>query len=394
MKILYCSSLVADDLFGDLFKRGLTLDYTGQKYHGLFVRGLADNVGAGNVFALSQPPTSKFFFQIKGEQNGFGFRYVPIIPLPVVKQLIFFLYSFCYTFYWCIKNFRQEKVIISSFMRVYQYPSVKLAALFFKHKSITVVCDIPWMTTTQVATKPLTLKQKAAIWMGKKLGDSFDGYVFLTETMNDVLNTKRRPYVVVEGFCDQLMSNVPNMLEKKNKKRVILYAGGLSEKYGILSLVEAVKQLGDENVELWLYGSGDMNDKLSSEPNGRIHFWGPKSNKEVVEAELQATVLINPRPTTDEYTHYSFPSKTLEYMVSGTYTMTTKLAGIPDEYFYYCGIIEPFDTDGLLKSLKNALSLSDQELHDKGMKAKRFVLENKNNITQTKRVIDFAHAIK
>lgn len=279
-------------------------------------------------------------------------------------------------------------------MRVYQYPSVKLAALFFKHKSITVVCDIPWMTTTQVATKPLTLKQKAAIWMGKKLGDSFDGYVFLTETMNDVLNTKRRPYVVVEGFCDQLMSNVPNMLEKKNKKRVILYAGGLSEKYGILSLVEAVKQLDDENVELWLYGSGDMNDKLSSEPNGRIHFWGPKSNKEVVEAELQATVLINPRPTTDEYTHYSFPSKTLEYMVSGTYTMTTKLAGIPDEYFYYCGIIEPFDTDGLLKSLKNALSLSDQELHDKGMKAKRFVLENKNNITQTKRVIDFAHAIK
>ena len=49
---------------------------------------------------------------------------------------------------------------------------------------------------------------------------------------------------------------------------------------------------------------------------------------------------MNPRFTGAEYTLYSFPSKNIEYMVSGTPVITTRLAGIPDDYYPYVFVFE------------------------------------------------------
>lgn len=393
MKVLYCSSLVSDSLFDSIFQNGQTRDYTGQKYHGLFVKGLSGNLSPGDITALSHPPCRNFIFRCKEYVDGVEYRYVPIIPVFMLKQLFSFVYSFWYTLYWCIKYVGEQKVIFSSMMRVYQYPAIWLGSCLFKRKSISVVCDIPWMTILQVsATKP-SLKQRLSIWLSRKIGAYFDGYVFLTESMNGVINKKNKPYIVVEGFCDSEMAYYDNSLTNKYKEKVILYAGGLHERYGIGRLVDAIKQIDDPNVVLLLFGSGDMNDRLTQEKDERIRFLGPVSNRQVVESEIKATLLINPRPTTDEYTMYSFPSKTLEYMASGTYTLTTRLSGIPDEYYTYCGVIESFDIDGIAKAIKKTLSMSKDELYARGLKAKQFVLEKKNNLSQTRRVIDFVKTI-
>lgn len=393
MKILYISSLVSDNLFDSLIQKELTTGYTGQKYHGLFASGIAANLNPYDVTALSQPPISKLFVKTKEKESNVYYRYVPIIPLPIIKQFIYFFFSLFYTLFWCLKNAKEEKVILCSLMRVYQYPSVWLGSCLFNCKRITIACDIPWMTTIQVSTKKLSTKQRFAIWMGRKLATSFDGYILLTETMNSILNPSSKPYIVVEGFCDKQMENIKNDFDKKNSNRVILYAGGLNIKYGISNLVEAFKLLPFDDVELWLYGTGDFKEVLEQDINRKIKFFGAKSNKEVVAAELQATILINPRPTTDEYTHYSFPSKTLEYMVSGTYTITTRLAGIPAEYFKYCGVIDDFSTKGIYDTLICTLQKPTKALHEEGLKAKEYVLKNKNNIKQTKDVIDFIHGV-
>lgn len=393
LKVLYISSLVSDALFNELYNKKLTTEFVGQKYHGLFAKGLAANLNDGDVTALSQPPISKFSMNLKDKEEGVVFRYVPIIPIPIIKQLIYYIFTLFYTLYWCLKNIRHEKVIISSIMRIYQYPSIWLGSLLFDCKRLTVACDVPWMTTIQVATSKLSYKQRFTIWLSKHMKSIFDGYVFMTETMTNVLNTEKKPYIIVEGFCDQNMSDVSNLLENKNKKKVIIYAGGLNSKYGISNLITAIKIIKRDDIELWLYGNGDMTEELKSETDPRIRYFGPRSNKEVVEAEVKASILINPRPTSDEYTHYSFPSKTLEYMASGTYTMTTRLAGIPAEYFNYCGVISDYSSEGIAKALSEVLKLSKSELHEKGLMAKDFVLNNKNNHIQTKRVIDFIYGL-
>lgn len=394
MKILYVSSLVSNALFDDFYKKGLTTGFVGQKYHGLFAKGLSALNQECHVTALSLPPVNKSFFKLKEPEDNIRYRYVPIVAFPGIKQIIYFIYTFLYTLYWCLKNIRSEKIIMSSLMRIYQYPSVWLGACLFRCKQYTIACDVPWMTTIQVTTSKLSLKEQISIWLGKKLCAFFDGYIFLTEAMNEVLNPKNRPYIVIEGFCDHKMANIPNRLEDKEEKRIIIYAGGLNIKYGILNLVEAIKELHDDSIELWLFGSGDLDEILKKETSQYIRFFGPRSNDEVISAEIKATILINPRPTADEYTIYSFPSKTLEYMVSGTYTMTTRLNGIPAEYFNYCGVIEDYSIKGIVAALSATLEMSNYQLHKKGILAKEFVLKNKNNKTQAKRVIDFIHGIK
>lgn len=389
MKVLYISSLVSDALFDDYINNHKTTGYTGQKYHGLFVKGFSANLSDDDITVLSQPPIKSASFRLKENSCGVKYRYIPIVPVPIIKQLISMLYAFFYTLYWCLRYIFERKVVVCSLMRIYQFPPVYLASCIFGCKKITVACDIPWMTTVQVNQGKLSLKTKFAIWISKKLCTLFDGYVLLTGTMNDIINPNNKPSIVIEGFCDSMMNNVTNAITEKFSKDVVIYAGGLNAKYGIKELVEAVKMLNNDNIELWLYGTGNMTKFLEQETNKKIRFLGLRNNKEIVEAELHAMILINPRPTSDEYTHYSFPSKTLEYMASGTFTMTTALAGIPHEYFNYCGVIEQYDAQGICRALENALKLRREELHNKGLAGKEFVIKQKNNVTQVKKVVAF-----
>ena len=84
----------------------------------------------------------------------------------------------------------------------------------------------------------------------------------------------------------------------------------------------------------------------------RIFYGGMLLNQEIVEKEQEATLLVNPRPTGEEYVKYSFPSKTMEYMASGTPVLTTVLPGMPKEYHPYVYLLEDETSDGITEKLK------------------------------------------
>ena len=96
---------------------------------------------------------------------------------------------------------------------------------------------------------------------------------------------------------------------------------------------------------------------------------------------------MNPRPTHEEFVKYSFPSKTMEYMASGTPVLTTRLPGMPKEYYPYVDFIEEESAAGIAAALKAVLTRSDEELFQKGQKARAFVLEGRNNVVQAKRIL-------
>ena len=120
---------------------------------------------------------------------------------------------------------------------------------------------------------------------------------------------------------------------------------------------------------------------------------GVAPNDVVVEEELRATLLVNPRPTNEDYTKYSFPSKNMEYMASGTPVLTTKLPGMPEEYYPYVYLLEEESAEGMAKALKEILSKPAEELAQKGAAAKKFVMEKKNNISQAKKLLDMLNNI-
>ena len=77
----------------------------------------------------------------------------------------------------------------------------------------------------------------------------------------------------------------------------------------------------------------------------------------------------------------------MEYMVSGTPILTTPLQGMPQEYNDFVYLFKDETIEGMEKTLDYILEKSKEELHEKGLKAKEFVLKNKSNDIQAAKIL-------
>ena len=219
-----------------------------------------------------------------------------------------------------------------------------------------------------------------------------DSFVLLTEQMKKPLKVGERQYIVVEGIADteNIDESNDNLFYKKNDTKIILYTGTLHYQYGIKSLLEAFMLIKNNDYELWICGSGEAEDEIKKLlfEDKRIKFFGFLAKDEVKKLQQKATVLVNPRPNEGEYTKYSFPSKTMEYMTSGKPVIMYKLDGIPDEYDEYLYYFNGTSPENIATKILEVCEQSEQELILFGQKAKHFVADNKNEIIQAKRILN------
>ena len=80
-------------------------------------------------------------------------------------------------------------------------------------------------------------------------------------------------------------------------------------------------------------------------------------------------------------------------MATGTPVVTTKLPCFPEEYDPYLYYMEDVSVAGFYSSLNAILSLGTEELKEKGRSCKEFVLEKKNNVIQSKRILDLINSL-
>ena len=214
----------------------------------------------------------------------------------------------------------------------------------------------------------------------------YDAYITLTESINDAININQKPHIVIEGFAD---SEDVEILEKH--ENYIMYAGGVYEKYGVKSLVEAFMKIDRKDVDLYIFGEGTYVDELKAicAKNSRIKYMGCISTDAVVKKKKKALLLVNPRPTNEEFSKYSFPSKTIEYLLSGTAVVSTNLPGIPEEYFKYMFKFSDCTTEAIRKDLNWILSQSMTTLVQLGRKGHEYVALKKNNLEMTKKIFKF-----
>ena len=393
MDILYISNLCSRDKFKELFERlKIQPGQQAQKYHRLMVEGLAKDKGT-SVKLLSAIPINRLMsnnLYYKGEKeefNGVEYRYLAFINFPILRQICLFITCFFYSLKWYFKN--KNGVVICDVLNT----TISIAALLFSKvfriNSIGIVTDVP-VLLAEISEDRTKLINRMALLIKTYIMKRFDSYVFLTEYMNTLINKRHRPHVIIEGLVDIDMVNIKNELSGKYEKKVCMYAGQIKKIYGMKLLTDAFIAAGVNNTELHIYGSGDFEEELKKicQKHTDIKYFGIVPNDIIVKEQLKATLLVNPRPTHKEYTKYSFPSKNMEYMVSGTPTLTSNLPGMPEEYKQYVYLIENETVEGLTNTLRDILSKAQEELHQKGMMAKNFVLHNKNNIIQAKKILD------
>ena len=221
---------------------------------------------------------------------------------------------------------------------------------------------------------------------------NIDGLVLLSHKMIEKLNLGDKPWIQIEGIYN---SDVDVVKQSKPKERVVLYTGNLGLRYGIKCLLDAFRQIPDENYRLWICGSGEGKNLVLeySRVDERIVYKGVLSRNDVIALQKQATILVNPRKSTDEYTKYSFPSKTMEYLASGTPLVMSRLSSFPQEYFPYIFYFENEDVDGFKSKMMEICSMPQCVLDDFGKKASDFIFKNKTPMPQMAKLINFINKL-
>ena len=80
-------------------------------------------------------------------------------------------------------------------------------------------------------------------------------------------------------------------------------------------------------------------------------------------------------------------------MVSGTPCLTTHLPTIPEDHYPYVYFIENESIEGIAAALKETLAKGSKELLEKGKAARNFVLVEKNNVVQARKIIQLLQEI-
>lgn len=384
MNILYCSCVCSEEVFQELFEKSQNKPgQQVQKYNRTLLRGFAlqNNL---DIQGISKLPINRdnchkiWIYRKKELWNKINLSYLPCLNLRYISNVFQLLASFLYTWRLIVK----DTIVCLDVLNVSMGLGVSFACKLRGTRLIGIVTDLPEQLVEDENSK--------FVRQCKKVINRCQGYVLLTEAMNDSVNSQRRkPFVVIEGQVDSNMKYINNNLSDKYEKKVCMYTGSLNKIHGIQYLVEGFIKADIENAELHIYGDGDYIPELNiiEQKNKNIKYFGVKLNSEVIRAQMKATLLINPRPTTQEFVKYSFPSKNMEYMASGTPVLTTQLPGMPLEYLPYVYILQEENAEGMAIALKCILAKEREELHSKGLEAKKFVLTKKTEAIQAQKII-------
>lgn len=366
-------------------------------YETMLAKGLVEN--GAKVDALSVPAVAAYPHSIykhidkKQEtiENNIQIQWVPFVNIQGMKQLTIKRNVEKLLEQWLQENedVKDKVVLMYSIYPPYTEPAVRLCKKYGCHLS-AVITDLPEYMYSWKNMKGIRG------WYSKRLSEKMlelqgrcDSYILFTKPMATKMGIEDKPYMVSEGFCDaSIFDDIPD--QEKYPRKTIVYGGNLSRLYGIQNLVKGFMQT-DLDAELHLYGAGGDAAFIEEcvKKDSRIKFFGRVDRKTLLVALKKAHLLVVNKPTSDDYSNYSFSSKILEYMASGTPLLTTKVGGMPEEYYDYFYFFDEESTEGIKSSLERIVNFSETQLKDKGISARAFAVKNKNYQYMTSTITDF-----
>lgn len=403
MKILLLGSLVSQEAMEQLNNGSrVKASVAPNNYETMLAKGLQEN--GAQVEALSVPAVAAWpgscFKSIKARQeqlpSGVPVQWLPFINVQFLKQWSVGISAKKALKKWLKENRdEQDKVVLMySIYPPYSAPAEKLCKKYGCHLS-AVIADLPeymysWKKSRGI--KGLYAKHLSSQML--KLQSSCDSYVLFTEKMAARMGVADKPYMVSEGFSDASIYDAVTDTEKYETKNII-YAGNLSKLYGIRELVDGFMLL-KGNYELHLYGAGAdaAYIRQCAEQDNRIKYFGRVSREEILAALKKSHLIVINKPTSDDYSNYSFSSKILECMASGTPVLTTRVGGMPTEYYDYFRFIDDETPAGIAKAIEDAFALSDEDRTALGSHAKEFAAREKNYSAMTLKILGFLQAQK
>lgn len=390
MKILFLTGLYPKDsevYYSSVLKHG-ALANPSNVYQWGVVKGMLENNMDFEVCAFPFLPTYPSGIQIKqtiqeniifeGKIIGKSYSYSTVVGIKefdIIRKLKKILDKW-------VKSCAESDgglILIYSLYGPFLKAAIDCAKFYDKIKVCPIVTDL-FINSLSVLKKYPFLKKIQGLFEYKRIKyglDNADTFVLLAKGMVRYVPRSIANHVIIEGIASD-DSPCPSYKVARSE-RILLYTGSLGVHTSVKELVDAFLMTKDNSFRLIICGSGYYSDYIETKANedNRIIFKGVVSRDEAVFLQKQATLLINPRQTSIPDTPYSFPSKTMEYLVSGTPMIGYKLEGIPREYYKHFYIPHDESVEALAEVITETLHLPQVVLDNKALENWRFITETK-----------------
>ena len=230
MKIVYFTTAIQRDDYKAFYKLwNISLNPSNQNFHNKMIRSLAIN---NTVDVISIRPFSKrkclakYLTEETKEEDNITWHYIKIKGTKIrrhfnIKKEVAKVLK---------KMDLTDTIFISDTINPNVITNANRAKKKYQRPLIGVVTDSP----SNISGTP----RSYTLYLLKQ-GQGLDGYISLTEGLNDMFNEDGKPYIIKEGIVED------NDTKPANNKygNYFFFGGALSEKYGIYNLLNAFKRL-------------------------------------------------------------------------------------------------------------------------------------------------------
>ena len=393
MDILLLGQYYYDDqeeYLKSISKNGISAAH--QKLQTNICAGLRNNgnqVTLLSVLPLGNFPFKSNVFYSRGCSHPNGGIEIDTVNLPCVKHIIRERRVYSEITKWIKGDASSKSIIIYDLYLPFLRAAVK-AKKKFGINVFVVVPDIPGKLNVEYdsydrITRFYKDNQADAV---KRLIKYADGAFLLTKYMAEVLEITDKPWIVVEGMVEGFKSSGSYYCDK-----TFLYSGQLNEQVGVRSLM-TVWDLLPPDYKLYICGSGELEKEILTyaSDHSNVEYLGFLGRDKMNGIEEKVSCYINPRKSSEEYTRYSFPSKTLEYLRTGKPVIAYKLDGIPEDYDDLLFYPDDESPEALAAKIRNMSDLNTEQLASLREKQRVFV-ETKSSKVQCARMMSLIESV-
>lgn len=190
---------------------------------------------------------------------------------------------------------------------------------------------------------------------------SADAFIFATELLNNVVNKKEKPYIVINGTYE-VEERLVDKIE--DGKIHVVYAGIFDVRKGGAAAAAAAAKFLDDNYVMHICGFGTKSDeeslksfiRKSNETNScKIKFHGLLTGREYIVLLQQCHIGLSSQNPDADFNATSFPSKILSYLANGLVVVSIKIPAIVQSNIGCClSYYEKQTPEEIAKAIKNA----------------------------------------
>ena len=363
-KIILIGNVMAPVIFQQWLDAGEVMDPSHQLFFSRLVDGMDNHQ---SIQVLSLPPVKKTTSKRFMPESIYRFGQIVYIQFPFLNQR--WLRSLTLSFQ--IHRYLKKSILNSSpdVILLIDGSSRLARSISTRYQHHPQVRTIGIFIDSPTQTSELQHRQ---VRRWSNLHRHHQAYIGLTPSLLKEYNPLQKPQFELPCLVDDIEG------AKQHDRPYFFFSGALDERYGVESMLYAFLQLKLKNFDLLIAGSGPLSNRIEqlSQQHRNIKYLGLLSPTFTRKYQSGAYVNLNPRPLDGILDEVSIPSKVMDYISSGSPTLTTRHPWIHAQFGDSLHYIDDASVDGIQVAIKQFLQADYTLTQTKAIKAKKIALQS------------------